>query len=404
MRNTTSFYNTKNLYGWSEGKATINGMEKARNKRTVVISRSTFASSGRYTGHWLGDNSAGWSDLQVAIIGVQEFNIFGIPYVGSDICGFNGITNEELCLRWQQLGAFHSFSRNHNSIGNPPQDPAQWDSVAAAARKANLFRYRHLPYLYSLHFKASISGGTVVRPVFFEFPGDPTTVTLSHQFLWGEALMIIPVIQAGVEQVYGYLPPSATWYSLYDNYYGNEATPGNVSRSALKTSLIPVYIRGGYILPRQSPGLTTVYSRNNRMELVVALTKEGTPSAQGELYWDDGESLFTDISNHNYHQFTFFATVTSTTSTIQINKVRSATGITMTKLENIEIFGYNHYPNLTAITVNGKPITIDDPRGSYSPLTQILNITGSGLIDLNDGTSWTLSWPNIRIDDLRAEL
>ncbi|KAE9546285.1 hypothetical protein FO519_010503, partial [Halicephalobus sp. NKZ332] len=99
MRNTTSYYNTKNLYGWSETRATMNGMEKARNKRAVVISRSTFVSSGRYGGHWLGDNNAAWPDLQVTIIGVQEFNMFGIPYVGSDICGFNGVTNEELCLR-----------------------------------------------------------------------------------------------------------------------------------------------------------------------------------------------------------------------------------------------------------------------------------------------------------------
>ena len=67
----------------------------------------------------------------------------------------------------------------------------------------------------------------------------------------------------------------------------------------------------------------------------------------------------------------------------------------MTKLENIEIFGHNYYPNLTSITVNGEPVSIDDPRGSYSSLTQILNITGSGLIDLNDGTSRILSWPNI---------
>ncbi|KAE9546352.1 hypothetical protein FO519_010436, partial [Halicephalobus sp. NKZ332] len=99
MRNTTSFYNTKSLYGWSETRATMTGMEKARNKRAVVISRSTFVSSGKYGGHWLGDNTAAWPDLQVAIISVQEFNMFGIPYVGSDICGFNGVTNEELCLR-----------------------------------------------------------------------------------------------------------------------------------------------------------------------------------------------------------------------------------------------------------------------------------------------------------------
>lgn len=47
----------------------------------------------------------------MSTIGVQEFNIFGIPYVGSDICGYSENAREEMCLRWQQLGAFHSFSR-----------------------------------------------------------------------------------------------------------------------------------------------------------------------------------------------------------------------------------------------------------------------------------------------------
>eukprot|EP00731_Ephydatia_muelleri_P028414 Em0020g58a len=139
------------------------------NKRSLVISRSTYPGSGAHGGHWLGDNASQWPDLAISIPGLLQFSLFGIPLVGADICGFNGNTTQELCTRWQQLGAFYPFSRNHNAIGMIDQDPAVFDDVSVnSTRDALLLRYRLLPHLYTLFYFAHTNGTTVARPLFFE--------------------------------------------------------------------------------------------------------------------------------------------------------------------------------------------------------------------------------------------
>ena len=139
-----------NLWGLMEEKATYDALlELNPGKRPFIISRSTFASSGRWTGHWLGDNFSKWSYMYLSIQGMLQFQLFQIPFVGPDTCGFVGNADEELCNRWMQLGAFMPFFRNHNILGAIPQEPHVWDSVAEASRTAIAVRYSLLPYWVS---------------------------------------------------------------------------------------------------------------------------------------------------------------------------------------------------------------------------------------------------------------
>ncbi|KHN85505.1 Maltase-glucoamylase, intestinal [Toxocara canis] len=406
-RGTQRLYNTKNLYGLSEAIGTRKAIHEATGKRGVIISRSSFPSLGHYAGHWLGDNSAHWEDLRTAIIGVQEFNLFGIPYVGSDICGFIGATNEELCLRWHQMGAFHSFSRNHNDNNCPPQDPAQWPSVATATRIANLFRYNYLPYLYSLHFEASLYGGTVVRPIFFEFPADPETYDLSYQFMWGSGMMIVPVVEPGVSSVSAYLPKGTTWYSVRPSNYGSKLASGFGNFSAFTTELIPVFVRGGVIIPRQAPNTTTIASRRNPFQILIPLDydEQGVPKpATGKLYWDDGESVIEDISVYNYSSWLFDFILTSDKAALYITSIHQAEGIKLPSLDIIDVIGYNYFPDLHKAMLNGKPAAIDLKKSSYSMLTKRLYIEATNLIKLPTGSKVTLTWPHSEIFLGRSEL
>ena len=67
-----------------------------------------------------------------------------------------------------QVGAFYPFSRNHNALGEPEQDPGAFGPAhASIVRAAMETRYKLLPYLYTLlrHSHAGCGGDGVGGPV-----------------------------------------------------------------------------------------------------------------------------------------------------------------------------------------------------------------------------------------------
>ncbi|RLV82384.1 hypothetical protein DV515_00016705, partial [Chloebia gouldiae] len=340
-------YDVHNLYGYSMTLSTRKAIETVfPGKRSFLISRSTFAGSGKHGGHWLGDNAATWDQLRWAIPGMLEFNLFGIPYVGADICGFTENTTEELCRRWMQVGAFYPFSRNHNAEYVIHQDPAVFgpNSLLVNSSKHYLnIRYTLLPYLYTLHYKAHTRGDTVVRPLLHEFYSDEITWDIDRQFLWGPGLLISPALEPGVESTRVYFP-DAEWYE-YDTgepmqlkkVWHNIPTPGDK---------MGLHLRGGYIFPTQKPNTTTVASRKNPMGLIIALDINN--EASGDLFWDDGESTGTiDSKTYIYYEFKVSNNVLQMTATH--SKYTDPNNL---KFEEIKILGLSKEISSVSVSQN----------------------------------------------------
>mmetsp|Transcript_1630 Transcript_1630/g.5773 ORF Transcript_1630/g.5773 Transcript_1630/m.5773 type:complete len:900 (+) Transcript_1630:70-2769(+) len=341
-------YNTHSLYSFYEAYVTHNSLSSLTGKRPVVLTRSSFAGSGKYTSHWLGDNTSTWDDLYYSIPGVLAMQMFGIPMVGADICGFNGNTTEELCSRWMQLGSFYPFSRNHNSIGSTPQEPWAFHSKQHidVTRKSLEIRYLLLPFFYTLFANSHTYGTPVWQALSWQFADDASTWGLDRQFLVGDALLVSPVLEQGATEVDAYFP-AALWYDFYTGAALDTSAGGAWETLSAPITHIPVHVRAGHVLPAQMPALTTTASRT--LPFVLFIAPDSTGAASGSAFLDDGESLdvvitsaFTSVeftlTNWNY-----------LASVIHVSGYENAGSVFVGELK---VLGYTAAPP-TTILVNG---------------------------------------------------
>lgn len=297
-------YNTHNLYGLSEQIATYNALTQIRFKRPFIISRSSFVGTGKWSGKWTGDNGATWEDLKASIVGIMDFNMFGIPMIGADICGFLYDTTEELCARWIEVGAFYPFSRDHNTLGAKPQELYLWETVTEAAINALTMKYRLIPYYYTLFYLAHVSGRTVVRSLWINFPSDATTLTINTQFMIGSAILITPVLESGKTLVTGYFP-AGNWYDFKSQSFAFSSSSGEYRTLSTPLTSVNVHFYGGNVLAMQDYKMTIDEMRSTPLTILCGLDTAG--KATGSFYWDDGEQI--DLLAYLYSIYTVVTSI-----------------------------------------------------------------------------------------------
>ncbi|KZV94354.1 glycoside hydrolase family 31 protein, partial [Exidia glandulosa HHB12029] len=362
-------YDVHNMYGLGEEKATFNALVEINNgERPFLISRSAFPSSGRWTGHWLGDNHGDWWAMWASIQGMLQFTMNQIPMVGADTCGHMGVTTEDLCSRWMMMSAFTPFYRNHHTDDGNMQEPYLWESVADASRIALTARYSLLPYWATLFADASLKGTPPMRALYWEFPDDASLFGVDQQFMVGPSILVTPVLEPDVQSVNGVLPGNEETEAWYDFWTHDVVTgKGNITMEA-KMNQINVHIRGGSaLLLHSKPAYTTVETRASPYTLLVALGAGSNATATGSVYLDDGLAYPPGPSTR--------LSISSQSSSVDITPEGEFT--IEQKLAQIEVLGV---PAASFVTVNGEKLPEDKWTFDQEKHKLIINHDG---IDLN---------------------
>jgi alpha-glucosidase (family GH31 glycosyl hydrolase) len=223
----------------------------------ILFSRAGYTGVQQVSSHWAGDENSTWEAFQATINSMLNVGMCGVSFMGWDIAGFAGpIPTSELYLRAAAFSIFCPIMQYHsdyNGRRKPSRDRTPWNiqertgdsNVIPIFRKFTNLRMNLLPYLLAQANESSQSGIPLMRALAIEFPADQTCRKYPYEYLFGDALLIAPVVKEGYATWNVYLPEGEWWAFWSDEIY----TGPQFINVPSPMDHIPVFQRKGSILP-----------------------------------------------------------------------------------------------------------------------------------------------------------
>ncbi|HEX9979591.1 MAG TPA: TIM-barrel domain-containing protein [Flavobacterium sp.] len=276
-----------NIYGHNWAKLIFDGYKREfPNQRPFILMRSGYSGSQRYGMiPWSGDVNRTWGGLSGQTEIALQMGIQGMGYMHSDLGGFAGANlDNELYTRWLQYGVYQPIFRPHAQEEVASEPVFRDEKTKALAKKSIELRYQMLPYNYTLAFENSRSGKPLMRPMFFEEPGNEKLLSRADQYLWGDAFLVAPVITAGEPRKEIYFPKGANWFEL-----GVKKYPGGQRHTVpVKEDAIPVFVRGGAFIPMAAQQMQSTAEFNSSDLVIRYINDPDIKKSSGMFYDDDG--------------------------------------------------------------------------------------------------------------------
>lgn len=358
-----------NIYGHNWTKMLYNYYAKEYpNKRLFSLNRSGFAGSQRYSIFpWTGDVSRSWSGLRAQLPVLLGMSMSGVPYVHSDAGGFaGGKGDNELYVRWLQFAAFTPIFRPHGTAlyekdtaaFSFPSEAALIDEHYRGYAKASIrTRYQMMPYNYSLAYQQAKYGKPLMAPLYYHFSNDTTASNIQDEYMWGENILVAPILEKGIAEKKYYLP-KGSWF--------NPKTFSLVDGGKWYTDKINIwdfpafYKEGSFITMLDFKTIDkelqiTNSNRIDRSHLLITYIESENKSSF-ELYDDDGKSK-NSLETGKYELITFTSSGKKT-STLKLN-INSSNGSYIGKPLSREfkfLVISKTKSRITKILINGKPL------------------------------------------------
>ena len=260
------------LYPVLYQKAAHDLLEQLKPKDYLFFVRSGFAGTGGNVPMvWGGDQDTDFSEgkgMPSGLTAALNAGMSGIPLWGSDISGYHYLYNpppdEELYLRWTELGALSPDMHDENEgSGNQPAS-ARWQIWNDQFSQDTYRKYAGLhtqliPYLRVALNEARATGLPIMRHLYLYYPHDPNVWNLTDEYMLGDSLLAAPIVARGAQGTGEasrsvYLPEAA----YYDFFSGARVAGGGTITANATLDQVPLYARVGAIVPMLSPDVETL--------------------------------------------------------------------------------------------------------------------------------------------------
>ncbi len=283
-----------NYYTFLYNRMVFGLLEKEKGKgNAILFARSATAGGQQFPVHWGGDNSASYISMAETLRAGLSMSHSGFGYWSHDISGFEQTAPADVYKRWAAFGLLSSHSRLHGSSSY--RVPWLFDEESVdVVRTFTKLKCRLMPYLYQMAVEAHEKGTPMMRPMMMEFPDDPACEYLDRQYMLGDRLLVAPVFRED-GKVSFYLP-AGDWY----NFFTGEKVAGGAWRTETHGFMtLPLYVRGGTVLPLGGCDCRTDYDYQQDTEFRVYGLPEGSSCTLAVPGAGDGASAVYSFENRS---------------------------------------------------------------------------------------------------------